>query len=66
MENNLENFKKDLFEITQLYENGFEEVENVEQIKITLAQAELSLLQTKKTGKPTQFIKINTRNKPRR
>ena len=49
LENNLENFKKDLFEITQLYENGFEEVENVEQIKITLAQAELSLLQTKKT-----------------
>ena len=51
LENNLENFKKDLFEITQLYENGFEEVENVEQIKITLAQAELSLLQTKKTRK---------------
>ena len=49
LENNLENFKKDLFEITELYENGFEEIENVEQIKITLAQAELSLLQTKKT-----------------
>jgi outer membrane protein len=40
---------KDLFEVTELYENGFEEIENVEQIKITLAQAELSLLQTKKT-----------------
>ena len=49
LENNLENFKKDLFEVTELYENGFEEIENVEQIKITLAQAELSLLQTKKT-----------------
>jgi len=49
LENNLENFKRDLFEVTKLYENGFEEVENVEQIKITLAQAELSLLQTKKT-----------------
>ena len=35
--------------ITELYKNGFEEIENVEQIKITLAQAELSLLQTKKT-----------------
>ena len=32
-----------------MYKNGFEEVENVEQIKITLAQAELSLLQAKKT-----------------
>ena len=49
LEDNLENFKKDLFEVTELYENGFEEIENVEQIKITLAQAELSLLQTKKT-----------------
>ena len=49
LENNLENFRKDLFEITELYKNGFEEVENVEQIKITLAQAELSLLQAKKT-----------------
>ena len=49
LENNLDNFKKDLFEVTELYENGFEEIENVEQIKITLAQAELSLLQTKKT-----------------
>ena len=45
----LENFKKDLFEVTELYKNGFEEVENVEQIKITIAQAELSLLQAKKT-----------------
>jgi outer membrane protein TolC len=49
LENNLENFRKDLFEVTELYINGFEEVENVEQIKITLAQAELSLLQAKKT-----------------
>jgi outer membrane protein TolC len=49
LENNLENFRKDLFEVTELYKNGFEEVENVEQIKITLAQAELSLLQAKKT-----------------
>ena len=49
LEDNLENFKKDLFEVTELYENGFEEIENVEQIKITLAQAEPSLLQTKKT-----------------
>lgn len=49
LENNLENFRKDLYEITELYKNGFEEIENVEQIKITLAQAELSLLQTKKT-----------------
>ena len=49
LEDNLKNFKKDLFEVTELYENGFEEIENVEQIKITLAQAELSLLQTKKT-----------------
>ena len=39
LENNLENFEKDLFEVTELYENGFEEIENVEQIKITLAQA---------------------------
>ena len=45
----LENFKKDLFEVTELYKNGFEEVENVEQIKITIAQAKLSLLQAKKT-----------------
>ena len=45
----VENFKKDLFEVTELYKNGFEEVENVEQIKITIAQAELSLLQAKKT-----------------
>lgn len=49
LENTLENFRKDLYEITELYKNGFEEIENVEQIKITLAQAELSLLQTKKT-----------------
>ena len=49
LENNLENFRKDLFEVSELYKNGFEEVENVEQIKITLAQAELSLLQAKKT-----------------
>lgn len=49
LENNLENFRKDLYEITELYKNGFEEIENVEQIKITLAQSELSLLQTKKT-----------------
>lgn len=49
LEDNLENFRKDLFEVTELYNNGFEEVENVEQIKITLAQAELSLLQAKKT-----------------
>ena len=49
LENNLENFRKDLFEVTELYKNGFEEVENVEQIKITLAQAELLLLQAKKT-----------------
>ena len=49
LEETLENFKKDLFEVTELYKNGFEEVENVEQIKITIAQAELSLLQAKKT-----------------
>ena len=45
LENNLENFKKDLNEVTELYKNGFQEKENVEQIRITLAQAELSLLQ---------------------
>ena len=49
LENNLENFKKDLNEITELYKNGFQEEENVEQIRITLAQAELSLLQAIKT-----------------
>ena len=49
LDNNLENFRKDLFEVTELYKNGFEEIENVEQIKITLAQAELSLLQANKT-----------------
>jgi outer membrane protein TolC len=49
LENNLINFRKDLFEVTELYKNGFEEIENVEQIKITLAQAELSLLQANKT-----------------
>lgn len=49
LEETLENFKKDLFEVTELYKNGFEEVENVEQIKITIAQAKLSLLQAKKT-----------------
>ena len=32
LENNLENFRKDLFEVTELYKNGFEEIENVEQI----------------------------------
>ena len=49
LENNLENFKKDLNEVTELYKNGFQEKENVEQIRITLAQAELSLLQAIKT-----------------
>ena len=59
LENNLENFKKDLFEVTELYENGFEEIENVEQIKITLAQAELSLLQAKKTKEnQTNLLKL--------
>ncbi len=49
LENNLENFKKDLYEVTELYKNGFQEKENVEQISITLAQSELSLLQAIKT-----------------
>ena len=49
LENNLENFKKDLNEVIELYKNGFQEEENVEQIRITLAQAELSLLQAIKT-----------------
>ena len=49
LENNLENFKKDLNEVNELYNNGFQEKENVEQIRITLAQAELSLLQAIKT-----------------
>ena len=49
LENNLENFKKDLYEVNELYKNGFQEEENVEQIRITLAQAELSLLQAIKT-----------------
>ena len=49
LENNLENFKKDLNEVNELYKNGFQEKENVEQIRITLAQAELSLLQAIKT-----------------
>jgi outer membrane protein TolC len=49
LENNLKNFKKDLNEVTELYKNGFQEKENVEQIRITLAQAELSLLQAIKT-----------------
>ena len=49
LEDTLDNFKKDLNEVTELYKNGFQEEENVEQIKITLAQAELSLLQARKT-----------------
>ncbi len=49
LENNLENFKKDLNEVNELYKNGFQDKENVEQIRITLAQAELSLLQAIKT-----------------
>ena len=49
LENNLKNFKKDLNEVIELYKNGFQEKENVEQIRITLAQAELSLLQAIKT-----------------
>ena len=49
LKNNLENFKKDLNEVNELYKNGFQEEENVEQIRITLAQAELSLLQAIKT-----------------
>ena len=49
LENNLENFKKDLNEVNELYKNGFQEEESVEQIRITLAQAELSLLQAIKT-----------------
>ena len=35
LENNVE--KKDYYEISEPYNNGFEEIENVEQIKITLA-----------------------------
>ena len=59
LENNLINFRKDLFEVTELYKNGFEEIENVEQIKITLAQAELSLLQAKKTKEnQTNLLKL--------
>ena len=59
LENNLINFTKDLFEVTELYKNGFEEIENVEQIKITLAQAELSLLQAKKTREnQTNLLKL--------
>jgi outer membrane protein TolC len=49
LEDTLDNFKKDLNEVTELYKNGFQEEENVQQIKITLAQAELSLLQARKT-----------------
>ena len=49
LENNVENFKKDYYEISELYNNGFEEIENVEQIKITLAQSEFLLKQTEKT-----------------
>ncbi len=37
LEDTLDNFKKDLNEVTELYKNGFQEEENVEQIKITLA-----------------------------
>ena len=45
--------------VTSLYKNGFEEIENVEQIKITLAQAELSLLQAKKTKEnQTNLLKL--------
>ena len=59
LDNNLENFRKDLFEVTELYKNGFEEIENVEQIKITLAQAELSLLQANKTREnQTNLLKL--------
>ena len=49
LENNVENFQKDYYEISELYNNGFEEIENVEQIKITLAQSEFLLKQTEKT-----------------
>ena len=49
LEHNLENFKKDLNEVNELYKIGFQEKEYVEQIRITLAQAELSLLQAIKT-----------------
>ena len=49
LKNNVENFKKDYYEISELYNNGFEEIENVEQIKITLAQSEFLLKQTEKT-----------------
>ena len=49
LEDNVENFKKDYYEISELYNNGFEEIENVEQIKITLAQSEFLLKQTEKT-----------------
>ena len=59
LKNNVENFKKDYYEISELYKNGFEEIENVEQIKITLAQSEFLLKQTEKTyDNQTDLLKL--------
>ena len=61
LKNNVENFKKDYYEISELYKNGFEEIENVEQIKITLAQSEFLLKQTEKTSVSYTHLTLPTK-----
>jgi outer membrane protein TolC len=48
LESNIEVLEKNLFDITKIYENGFEEEESVEQLKITLSDVKNQLNKTKR------------------
>ncbi|PSG90568.1 TolC family protein [Aurantibacter aestuarii] len=48
LESNIEVLEKNLFDITKIYENGFEEEESVEQLKITLSGVKNQLNKTKR------------------
>ena len=48
LESNIAVLDKNLFDITKIYENGFEEEESVEQLKITLSDVKNQLNKTKR------------------
>lgn len=60
LNSNISVLEKNLFDITKIYENGFEEEESVEQIKITLSGVKNSLNKTKRLQKIAyQMLNLN-------
>ena len=51
LNSNISVLDKNLFDITKIYENGFEEEESVEQLKITLSNVKNNLAKTKRLQK---------------